>query len=96
MRWIYPEWGFVLPGEFILLVEEPGMIFEMGRWVLKTGLCDHLAMLKALTNPSQTRKSPFVSVNVSGRQLLELSKVDVLRDIIENYSVNPSQIKLET
>ncbi|MDE0810353.1 MAG: hypothetical protein OSB69_13675 [Alphaproteobacteria bacterium] len=27
--------------------------------------------------------------------MLELSKVDVLRDIIENYGVNPSQIKLE-
>jgi EAL domain-containing protein (putative c-di-GMP-specific phosphodiesterase class I) len=27
--------------------------------------------------------------------LLELSKVDVLRDIIENYGVNPRQIKLE-
>ena len=34
-------------------------------------------------------------MNVSGRQLLELSKVDVLRDIIENYGVNPRQIKLE-
>jgi EAL domain-containing protein (putative c-di-GMP-specific phosphodiesterase class I) len=61
MRWVYPEWGVVLLGEFILLVEEPGMIFEMGPWVLKTGLCDHLAMLKALTNSFQTRNRPSLA-----------------------------------
>ena len=35
MRWTHPERGFVLPGEFIPLAEETGMIVEMGRWALE-------------------------------------------------------------
>ncbi len=95
MRWTHPERGFVSPGEFIPLAEESGMIVEMGRWALETGLRDHLAMLEAFKKSFPDEKPPFVSVNVSGRQLFELSEIDVLRDIIKKSGVDPSQIKLE-
>lgn len=95
MRWTHPERGFVSPGEFIPLAEETGMIVEMGRWALETGLRDHLTILDAFKKSFPDEKPPFVSVNVSGRQLFELSEIDVLRDIIEKSGVDPSQIKLE-
>jgi EAL domain-containing protein (putative c-di-GMP-specific phosphodiesterase class I)/CRP-like cAMP-binding protein len=95
MRWTHPVRGFVSPGEFIPLAEETGMIVEMGRWALATGLRDHLAMLDAFKRAFPGEKPPFVSVNVSGRQLFELSEIDVLRGIIEDSGVDPQQIKLE-
>ena len=95
MRWTHPERGFVLPGEFIPLAEETGMIVEMGRWALEVGLRDHLVMLDAFKKVFPDKKPPFVSVNVSGRQLFELSEIDVMRSIIENSGVDPQQIKLE-
>ena len=95
MRWTHPECGFDLPGEFIPLAEETGMIVEMGRWALEVGLCDHLVMLDAFKKAFPDKKPPFVSVNVSGRQLFELSEIDVMRSIIENSGVDPQQIKLE-
>ena len=85
----------VSPGEFIPLAEETGMIVEMGRWALETGLRDHLAMLEVFKKSFPNDKPPFVSVNVSGRQLFELSEIDVLQEIIENSGVDPKQIKLE-
>lgn len=95
MRWTHPVRGFVSPGEFIPLAEETGMIIEMGRWALETGLRDHLVMVEAFKKSFPSEKPPFVSVNVSGRQLFELSEIDILRDIIEKSGVEPSQIKLE-
>ena len=95
MRWTHPVRGFVSPGEFIPLAEETGMIVEMGRWALETGLRDHLVMLDAFKRAFPDEKPPFVSVNVSGRQLFELAEIDVLRGIIEASGVDPQQIKLE-
>lgn len=95
MRWTHPERGFVSLGEFIPLAEETGMIVEMGRWALEQGLHDHRKMLQAFTKSFPDEKPPFVSVNVSGRQLFELSEVDEMRKIIEGSGVEPGQIKLE-
>lgn len=95
MRWTHPERGFISLGEFIPLAEETDMIIEMGRWALEQGLCDHRKMLEAFTKSFPDEKPPFVSVNVSGRQLFELSEVDTLRKIIESSGVEPGQIKLE-
>jgi EAL domain-containing protein (putative c-di-GMP-specific phosphodiesterase class I) len=71
------------------------MIVEMGRWALETGLRDHLTMLAVFKKSFPDEKPPFISVNVSGRQLVELSEINVLRDIIEKSGVDPKQIKLE-
>ena len=95
MRWTHPERGFISPGEFIPLAEETGMIIEMGRWALEKGLSDHLTILDAFAKAFPGEKPPFVSINVSGRQLFELAEIDTMRGIIANSGVEPGQIKLE-
>ncbi|MEK9722519.1 MAG: EAL domain-containing protein, partial [Rhodospirillaceae bacterium] len=39
--------------------------------------------------------APFMSVNVSGRQLSDLDEIDVLRGLIADSGVPPSRVKLE-
>ena len=38
LRWAHPEWGMVMPGEFIQTAEDSGLIVEIGAWVLETAL----------------------------------------------------------
>lgn len=95
MRWTHPEKGFVSPGQFIPLAEETGMIVEMGRWALQVGLRDHLTLLGAFRRAFPDAPAPFVSVNVSGRQLFELDEIDQLADIVTLSGIEPAQIKLE-
>ena len=95
MRWTHPERGFVSPGEFIPLAEETGMIVEMGRWALVTALRDHKRLAAAFAKAFPGRKMPFVSVNVSGRQLFELDEIERLGEIVVQSDVDPAQIKLE-
>jgi diguanylate cyclase (GGDEF)-like protein/PAS domain S-box-containing protein len=49
VRWRHPQRGLIVPGEFIPLAEETGLILPLGQWVLETA-CKHLAAW-AMTTP---------------------------------------------
>ena len=65
VRWQHPERGTLGPGEFIALAEESGLIVPLGHWVL------HHSIRTALTwsDWRDGGTAPYVSVNVSARQL---------------------------
>jgi diguanylate cyclase (GGDEF)-like protein/PAS domain S-box-containing protein len=42
IRWHDPSAGLIPPGRFIPLLEETGLIFEVGRWALHKAVEDHL------------------------------------------------------
>ena len=63
IRWKHPERGMVSPGEFIPVLEETGMILEVGRWALERAALDHAAWSSAGARP------PRIAVNVSPAQL---------------------------
>ncbi len=79
LRWNRPGCGLVSPGEFIPVLEETGLIVDVGRWVIGAA-CEQVARwLRSPVGPMA------VSVNVSGRQFTEgdLSG-DVLRALKDN------------
>jgi diguanylate cyclase (GGDEF)-like protein len=66
LRWAHPRRGLVMPFEFIPLAEETRLIVELGRWVLQEA-CRQAAQWR---DDPQTGR-PWVSVNLSGLQLLD-------------------------
>jgi diguanylate cyclase (GGDEF)-like protein/PAS domain S-box-containing protein len=70
LRWNDPLTGLVPPVRFIPLLEETGLIFEVGRWVLRKAIEDHVAWRRAgypavriavNVSPLQLRDSSFVA-----------------------------------
>jgi diguanylate cyclase (GGDEF)-like protein len=62
LRWQHPKRGLVQPDEFIPLLEETGLIREVGRWVLKEA-CRQAAEWRRHGHEIE------MAVNISGRQL---------------------------
>ena len=73
IRWIHPDRGLIAPGDFIPLLEETGLIIEVGSWVLKRAALDHAAWRAAGLNP------PRIAVNVSAVQLRRKEFVEDVR-----------------
>ncbi|MEO5595566.1 MAG: EAL domain-containing protein, partial [Lysobacteraceae bacterium] len=63
IRWNDPRTGLVPPGLFIPILEETGMIYEVGRWALRQSLQDHLRWCRAGLHAVR------IAVNVSALQL---------------------------
>ncbi|MDP2239011.1 MAG: EAL domain-containing protein [Burkholderiales bacterium] len=63
IRWNDPRTGLVPPGRFIPVLEETGLIYEVGRWALRQAIADHLRW-RATGLPAVR-----IAVNVSPLQL---------------------------
>jgi diguanylate cyclase (GGDEF)-like protein len=62
IRWVHPERGTVQPDAFIPLLEDTGLITDVGRWVLAEA-CRQAAVWRRAGHPIA------MAVNVSARQL---------------------------
>jgi diguanylate cyclase (GGDEF)-like protein/PAS domain S-box-containing protein len=76
IRWNDPRTGLVPPGKFIPILEETGLIFEVGRWALRQALADGLRWRNA------GLPSVRVAVNVSPLQLRNRGFVAEIRQLI--------------
>jgi diguanylate cyclase (GGDEF)-like protein/PAS domain S-box-containing protein len=88
VRWQSPELGMVPPLKFIGLLEETGLILQVGSWVLRRAALDH----KDWT--VQGHKPPRVAVNVSAIQLRQRHFVRLVEDAIID-GIAPTGIDLE-
>ena len=86
IRWQSPELGLVPPVKFIPLMEETGLILDVGRWALARAVLDRRTWLEAGLNP------PRVAVNVSAIQLRQRCFV---RDIEEVIAANGASLGID-
>jgi diguanylate cyclase (GGDEF)-like protein len=77
IRWREADGRLVPPNDFIPLLEESGMIVEVGRWVIRTSLADHRRWQQQGLHP------PPVAVNVSVVQMREEDFVDDVLGILK-------------
>ena len=88
LRWQHPTKGTITPDVFIPVLEERGLIVDVGRWVLSEA-CQQVAAWHSRGHRTS------ISVNVSMRQLESDRLVDDVRDALEASSLDPSSLILE-
>jgi EAL domain-containing protein (putative c-di-GMP-specific phosphodiesterase class I) len=88
IRWMSPERGLVPPLEFILLLEETGLILEVGEWALRQAVRDHAYWTENAPH------APRVAVNVSPIQLRRPNFVEIVKEAI-GRGVTPHGLDLE-
>jgi diguanylate cyclase (GGDEF)-like protein len=89
MRWQHPRLGMVPPSTFIEVAEQSGLIEMLGRHALVLA-CNDAAMW---TTTDKTL--PFISVNVSSKQLRGGELVDVIETVLASSGLKPNQLHLE-
>ena len=89
-RWQHPLRGMVMPGEFIPLAEQTGLIVPLGQWVLEAA-CAQLAAW-ALKPPTAQLT---LAVNVSVRQFRQSAFVAEVLCVLERSGADPRLLRLE-
>ncbi len=90
LRWQHAVRGRIEPMEFIPVAEETGLIIPLGRWVLRSA-CEQLQRWHQQLGD----ESLMMSINVSGRQLLQADFVGQVAQLLTESGLPPSCIKLE-
>ena len=91
VRWRHPTRGLILPGEFIALAEETGLILALGRWVL----AEAAIRFDAWQAQPDVADDFFVSVNISPLQLQQPEFIDEIESILGATGLDPSRLVLE-
>lgn len=89
IRWQHPRRGIVAPDQFIPLLEETGLIVQVGRWVL------HEACRQLVEWQEAGLDLPSVSVNLSVRQLQSETLVDEVAITLAKTGLTPACLDLE-
>jgi diguanylate cyclase (GGDEF)-like protein len=88
LRWHNPDLGFVLPGEFIPLAEQTGLIIPIGEWMLEK-ICEECKKWTSMGAGSA------VSVNLSVQQLFNDDTVNVIQKALEKNALPPISLIVE-
>src|SRR5215217_651932 len=91
IRWDHPERGLVMPGEFVGLAEDTGLIVPIGRWVLHAACQAARVWQRRFPLPGP----PFLSVNLSVRQLQQPDLLEDVAGALDASGLDPADLMLE-
>lgn len=89
VRWNHPLKGIILPGSFIPLAEESGMIVQIGEWVLEEACRQNKAWQDAGLPPMP------VSVNLSIRQFVQNDLASKVSEVLGKTGLDAKYLDLE-
>jgi len=89
IRWNHSQKGLVPPGQFIPILEETGLISDVGRWALRKALEDHLRWR------SSGLPALRIAVNVSQLQLRDSTFIADIEQILGIDAEAASGLELE-
>ena len=89
LRWLHPELGLILPGQFIPLAEETGLIVPIGVWVLRTA-CRQNREWQELGLPPVT-----MAVNLSALQFRQHGIKETVLEALTDSKLGGIHLELE-
>jgi diguanylate cyclase (GGDEF)-like protein/PAS domain S-box-containing protein len=89
IRWRHPRRGLLLPGRFIPMAEQSGLIVSIGEWVIRTACSDLAAWLKDCDEHLR------VAVNLSPRQLQDVRLPVVVENALQETGLATGCLELE-
>ncbi|UTW07372.1 sensor domain-containing protein [Pseudomonas benzenivorans] len=92
LRWVHPTLGAQSPALFIRVLEESGLILEVGSWVLADA-CQACAQL--LEDKLINAEHFSLCVNISPRQFRQNDFVELVGRSLQNSGLPRSMLKLE-
>jgi diguanylate cyclase (GGDEF)-like protein/PAS domain S-box-containing protein len=89
VRWKTEDSGTVMPGDFIPLAEETGLINEIGEWVLREGCRQAKEWQGMGLSPRR------MAINLSARQFSDRGFLDMVTRVLAETGLEPSWLELE-
>lgn len=89
VRWQHPQRGLLMPGSFIPIAEESGMIVEIGEWVLRS------AIRQCKAWDVEGHAPITVAVNLSAIQFRQPDFYRTIVDALEAAELPPQLLELE-
>ncbi len=91
VRWQHPERGLLMPGEFLHVAEESGLLLEIDRWILRHA-CQQMQQWRD-THPDAPPLE--LSVNFSGQQFTAPGVTEWIRETLDETGFDPCLLNLE-
>lgn len=88
LRWSSETYGSVSPIEFIPVLESDGLIVPVGKWVLEQAV-------KTCKEWISYAPDFVMNINISYLQMLDVSFLSYIRDLLTQYQLEPRHIVLE-
>jgi len=89
LRWEHGAEGMVMPGHFIPLLEDTGLIIPVGEWVLRKACEDQQRWSSLIGRPLP------VAVNLSPRQFRNRELVQMIDRVLAETAIDARQVELE-
>jgi diguanylate cyclase (GGDEF)-like protein/PAS domain S-box-containing protein len=89
LRWRHAERGVVSPNEFIPVLEDTGLIVQVGEWAIRRACEDLKAWLAFGVRPMP------IAVNLSARQFRQKDLDARIRTLVTSAGIDPALIELE-
>jgi len=91
MRWHTPDRGILGPADFIDMIDTAGLIYSTDHWVMKTACRQAVEWGNKFPN----RKPPFISVNLSARNIKYPHLVENINQVLQETKLDPNRLWLE-
>jgi diguanylate cyclase (GGDEF)-like protein/PAS domain S-box-containing protein len=85
IRWEHPERGNVNPAEFVPILEQTGLIWQVGNWIIR----------EALREAATWDPSLKVSINLSPMQVKNRSLLTIITHTLAQTGVDPRRVDFE-
>ena len=89
IRWHHPEHGFIMPDEFIPVIEESNLIIEVGEWVIENAI-------QQLAQWQKNGQAELpIAVNISGYHLHSPALVPLIESLLVEYGISSKLLEIE-